>query len=26
VVTETWEYTGRSLLPGGTARGQEFDW
>ena len=26
VVVETWEYTGRSLLPGGTARGPEFTW
>lgn len=26
VVVESWRYTGRSLLPGGTARGLEFDW
>ncbi|MEV4640029.1 serine/threonine-protein kinase [Actinoplanes sp. NPDC049548] len=26
VVVQTWRYTGRSLLPGGTARGLEFDW
>ncbi|MEV4705246.1 serine/threonine-protein kinase [Actinoplanes sp. NPDC049316] len=26
VVVETWRYTGRSLLPGGTTRGAEFDW
>ena len=26
VVVETWQYTGRSLLPGGTARGPEFTW
>ncbi|MFC3383500.1 serine/threonine-protein kinase [Couchioplanes caeruleus subsp. azureus] len=25
-VVESWEYTGRSLLPGGTARGPEFVW
>jgi tRNA A-37 threonylcarbamoyl transferase component Bud32 len=26
VVVEQWEYTGRSLLPGGTARGPVFAW
>ncbi|UQU61646.1 serine/threonine protein kinase [Couchioplanes caeruleus] len=26
VVVESWRYTGRSLLPGGTTRGAEFDW
>ncbi|BCJ49035.1 hypothetical protein Asp14428_05100 [Actinoplanes sp. NBRC 14428] len=26
VVVETWEYTGRPLIPAGTARGQEFTW
>ena len=26
VVVESWRYTGRSLLPGGTARGPEFSW
>ncbi|MBG0565568.1 serine/threonine-protein kinase [Actinoplanes aureus] len=26
VVVETWEYTGRPLLPGGTIRGPEFTW
>ena len=26
VVVETWQYTGRSLLPGGTAKGPEFSW
>jgi len=26
VVVETWQYTGRTLLPGGTARGPEFTW
>jgi len=26
VVVETWQYTGRALLPGGTARGPEFTW
>jgi serine/threonine-protein kinase len=26
VVEESWVYTGRSLLPGGTARGREFTW
>ncbi|MFI7601930.1 serine/threonine-protein kinase [Actinoplanes sp. NPDC049681] len=26
VVVESWRYTGRSLLPGGTVRGVEFDW
>jgi serine/threonine-protein kinase len=26
VVVESWQYTGRSLLPGGTARGPEFAW
>jgi hypothetical protein len=23
---ESWEYTGRSLLPGGRAEGREFAW
>jgi serine/threonine-protein kinase len=26
VVVLTWQYTGRPLLPGGTARGREFTW
>jgi serine/threonine-protein kinase len=26
VVVLTWQYSGRSLLPGGTARGREFTW
>ena len=26
VVVETWQYTGRAWLPGGTARGPEFTW
>jgi len=26
VVAETWTYTGRSILPGGIARGPAFDW
>ena len=26
VVEETWAYTGRSMLPGGIARGREFTW
>jgi hypothetical protein len=26
VVVQSWQYTGRSLLPGGTARGPEFGW
>lgn len=26
VVTETWQYTERPLLPGGSARGPVFDW
>jgi serine/threonine-protein kinase len=26
VAVASWEYTGRSLLPGGTARGREFTW
>ncbi|MEV6305580.1 serine/threonine-protein kinase [Actinoplanes sp. NPDC051861] len=26
VVVQTWEYTGRPLLPGGTIRGPEFTW
>jgi hypothetical protein len=26
LVAESWEYTQRSLLPGGIARGQAFDW
>ncbi|MBB4690445.1 serine/threonine-protein kinase [Paractinoplanes abujensis] len=26
VVVETWEYTSRPLIPGGTARGPEFSW
>ncbi|GAA3928277.1 serine/threonine-protein kinase [Actinoplanes auranticolor] len=26
VVVESWEYTGRSLLPGGSAEGREFTW
>ncbi|MBU2669317.1 protein kinase [Actinoplanes bogorensis] len=26
VLVQTWEYTSRPLLPGGTARGPEFDW
>jgi len=26
LVTESWEYTERSLLPGGVARGPAFDW
>jgi serine/threonine-protein kinase len=26
VVTETWQYTGRAVLPTGTVRGVEFDW
>jgi serine/threonine-protein kinase len=26
VVIQSWEYTGRRLLPGGTARGEPFEW
>jgi serine/threonine-protein kinase len=26
VVVESWEYTGRNLLPGGSAEGREFTW
>jgi hypothetical protein len=26
VVAESWTYTGRSILPGGIARGPAFDW
>jgi serine/threonine protein kinase, bacterial len=26
LVAETWTYTGRSILPGGIARGPAFDW
>ncbi len=26
VVVQTWKYTGRSVLPGGTARGRELTW
>ena len=26
VVVESWQYTGRSLLPGGSAEGREFTW
>jgi hypothetical protein len=26
VIVQTWEYTGRPLLPRGTVRGPEFDW
>jgi serine/threonine-protein kinase len=26
VVVEKWQYTGRGLFPGGTARGPEFSW
>jgi serine/threonine-protein kinase len=26
VVVESWQYTGRGLLPGGTTRGPEFSW
>jgi serine/threonine-protein kinase len=26
VLVQTWEYTGRPLLPGGTIRGPEFRW
>ena len=26
VVVQSWQYTGRALLPGGTTKGPEFDW